>query len=282
MGAPLVLSLVLFRVLVKEGVILKNQDFRRNWLILSFIWPVIFLPGLFAVLFGNNAAMSDRLRAGSITCVGTLIIVLSWFLFILVLRSKRWATRPDFIKAFPRHCFYFLHLVSISWPVLLIWGVWMSWVALAPSSSANVEPLLIPPTDLSMTLSVELVSTGLLAMLAMSAPAVLSVVLFGVLVKEGVPIESQKFRRRCLLLSLTWLMLFLPLFAAFFRGNASMSGSLRITFAVIVVLVLIWFFFILVLRRKYWLKLPYFIEKFPSHFFFLVYISWWATCLVQY
>ena len=132
-----------------------------------------------------------------------------------------------------------------------------------------------------MALSVELVSTGLLAMLAMSAPAVLSLVLFRVLVKEGVPLEIPKFRRRYLLLSLTWIVLFLPFFAAFFNGDVSMS-SLRITFAVIVILVLIWFFFILILRRKYWLKLPHFIEKFPSHFFFLVYISWWATCLVQY
>ena len=132
LSAPPGLSTLLFRVLVKDGVPLDSQKFRHNHRIFSFFWLMMFLLGLFGILFGGNAAMPDRLQAGSITCAGSLIIVLSWFFLMLVLRRKLWTKRPDFTKAFPLHFFYLFHLVPGSWAVLLSWGLWLSWVALAP------------------------------------------------------------------------------------------------------------------------------------------------------
>lgn len=136
LSAPVILSLVLFRVLVKDGVPLDNQKFCQNHCVFYLIiWPAMFFPGLFAILFGdgyNTASIPDNLRAASITCAGSLILVLCWFLLMLVLRRKLWTTRPDFTKAFPHHFFYLVHLVSGSWAVLLSWGVWLSWVAYAP------------------------------------------------------------------------------------------------------------------------------------------------------
>lgn len=128
-----------------------------------------------------------------------------------------------------------------------------------------------------MDISVELVSTVLLGMLAMSAPPGLSIVLFRVLVKEGVPLESQEFFRNCLIFSFAWLVMFLPnLLAIFFSGNTALPDRLRaasITCAVIIALVLSWFSLILVLRSKLRVKLPDFTKAFPLHFFFLVYLS---------
>ena len=135
LSAPVILSLVMFRLLVKDGVPLDNQKFRQNHCVLSLIfWPAMFFPGLFAILFGGGytASMPDKLRAASITCAGSLLPVLCWFLFMLVLRRKLWTTRPDFTKAFLLHSFHLFHLVPGSWAVLLSWGVWLSWVAYAP------------------------------------------------------------------------------------------------------------------------------------------------------
>lgn len=133
LSAPVVLSLVLFRVMVKDGVPLDSRKFRQNHRVFFLIiWPMMVFPGLFAILFGGTALLPDRLRAASITCAGTLVLVLSWFFLMLVLRRKFWVKRPDFTKTFPLHFFYLFHLVSGSWAVLLSWGVWLSWVAFAP------------------------------------------------------------------------------------------------------------------------------------------------------
>ena len=117
LSAPPFLSIVLFRVLVKEGAPLESQEFRRNWLIFSFAWLVMFLPNLLAMFFSGNAAIPDRLRAGSITFAVGLLLILFWFFLVLVLRNKLWAKLPDFIKAFPLHFFF---LVYISYAVLLL------------------------------------------------------------------------------------------------------------------------------------------------------------------
>lgn len=133
-----------------------------------------------------------------------------------------------------------------------------------------------------MDISVELVSTVLLGMLAMSAPSALSFVLFRIMVKEGLPLESQKFRRKCLLWSLFWLGIFLVgLFLVFFGGKASMPDRLReasLLFKVNLVMGPLSFLLILLLlslsRKHDWLKVPHFIDEFPLHFFILVIISW--------
>lgn len=117
MSAPPGLSIVLFRVLVKEGVPLESQEFFRNWLIFSFAWLVMFLPNLLAIFFSGNTALPDRLRAASITCAVIIALVLSWFSLILVLRSKLRVKLPDFTKAFPLHFFF---LVYLSCAVLLL------------------------------------------------------------------------------------------------------------------------------------------------------------------
>ena len=125
LSAPSVMSFALFRVLVKDGVPLDSQRFRQNHSVLSLIsWPMMFLPGLFGIFtIGNidNTAMPDRWRAASIMCAGTLILVFSWFFFMLVLRRKLWATRPDFTKAFPFHFFYLFHILPLTWTVLLLY-----------------------------------------------------------------------------------------------------------------------------------------------------------------
>ena len=116
MSAPPGLSIVLFRVLVKEGASLEGQEFFRNWLIFSFAWLVMFLPNLLAIFFSGNVALLDRLRAALITCAVIIVLVLSWFSLILVLRSKLRVKLPDFTKAFPLHFFF---LVYLSYAVLL-------------------------------------------------------------------------------------------------------------------------------------------------------------------
>ncbi len=68
LGAPPGLSLVLFRVLMKEGVPLDSQKFHRNHGVLSLIfWPMMFFPGLFLIFFVGNASMADRLQEASST-----------------------------------------------------------------------------------------------------------------------------------------------------------------------------------------------------------------------
>ena len=80
LSVPPVLSLVLFRVLLKDGVPLDSQKFHHNHGVLSLIfWPMMFFPGLFGILFDGAAAMPDRLRAASITFAVILTLVLSWF-----------------------------------------------------------------------------------------------------------------------------------------------------------------------------------------------------------
>ena len=130
-----------------------------------------------------------------------------------------------------------------------------------------------------MDISVELISAVLLGMLAMSAPPGLCTILFRVLVKEGVPLDSQEFRRNRCFLSFIWLGLFLlGLFFIFFVGNASMPDRLReasIAFELnLIIAEPFCFLVILLLRRKLWLKLPDFVERFPFHFFVLVIITW--------
>lgn len=138
-----------------------------------------------------------------------------------------------------------------------------------------------------MNISVELVSTVLLGMLALSAPPVLSVVLFRVLVKDGFSLDSQEFRRNCLPWSILWIGMFLVgLFLIFFGGQASMPDRLREAssmFEVNLIMGPFNFFLIFLFRKKYWLKVPHFIEKFPVHFFTLFIISWtvWFTQFIS-
>ena len=82
LSAPAVLSFVLFRVLVRDGVPLDSQKFRHNHSVLFLLfWPMMVLPGLFGILFGGTALIPDRLRAASITLAVILILVFSWFFF---------------------------------------------------------------------------------------------------------------------------------------------------------------------------------------------------------
>ena len=137
-----------------------------------------------------------------------------------------------------------------------------------------------------MDIRVELVITILLGMVALSVPPALSIVLFRGLMKEGIPLDSQKFRFSCLIHSLSWFLMFLMTFLyIFIGGNASMPDRLQtgsIMFASSLILMLSYCFLLLfVLRRIRWAKRPGFIEPFPLHFFFLVYISW-AVLFLQY
>lgn len=125
--APPFLSLVLFRVMVKDGVPLDSRKFRHNHRVLGLIfWPAMFFPGLFAILVGGGytASMPDRLRAASITCAGSLVPVFCWFLFMLASRRQLWTRLPDFTKRFPLHFFYLFHLVPLSWSLLLLHHFW--------------------------------------------------------------------------------------------------------------------------------------------------------------
>ena len=118
MSAPSVLSIVLFRVLVKDGVPLDSQEFRRKHSGGSVVWLMMFLSGLFAIFVIGNAAMPDRLRAASIMCAGTLILVPLLVFFHAHLEKQLWAKRPDFIKASPLHVF---DLIYLTWPVLFLY-----------------------------------------------------------------------------------------------------------------------------------------------------------------
>ncbi len=294
LSAPPVLSLALFRGLMKDGFPFDNQKFRLNGLLFSLIWLVIFLPAFIGILFGENAAIPDRLRAASITFAVILILVLSWLFLMFVLGSNLWAKRPDFTKASPHHFFY-LAYIFISCAALFVYhfrkyferGVWGDNSSGGSGSLADrggVLVTLIPPTELA---------TVLLGILALSVPSVLSLVLFRVLVKEGVPLDSQKFRHNhCVLSLLVWpMMLFPGLFAILYGGTALIPDRLRaasITCTGSLILVLCWFFSVLILRSKLLVKLPDFTKAFPHHFFYLfhflsgswaVLVSWgvWAS-----
>ena len=123
-----------------------------------------------------------------------------------------------------------------------------------------------------MDISVELVSTVLLGTLAVSAPSVLGTVLFRVMAKEGFPLDSQKFRRECLMYSLVWLgLFFLNLFLIFFVGNASMADRLQeasVSFVLSLICAFGTFSFTLLLRKKLYRESPDFITN-----FFLLFIS---------
>ena len=107
-----------------------------------------------------------------------------------------------------------------------------------------------------MDISVELVITVLLGILALSAPPVLCTVLFRVLVKDGFPLDAQQFRSNRRSGSLFWLGLFLlNLFFIFFIGNDSMPDRLQEasgTFEYSLFLVFWGFLLMLVLRRKFY------------------------------
>lgn len=131
-SAPPVLSLVLLRVLMKDGYPLGSKDFLFGGIVISLFWLVMFLSVFLAIFFSGKATMPDRLRVFSIAFAVLLILVIAWLLLIFVVRSKLWAKQPNFTKGFPLHFFFLFHLVPGSWAVLLSWGVWLSWVAYAP------------------------------------------------------------------------------------------------------------------------------------------------------
>ena len=135
-----------------------------------------------------------------------------------------------------------------------------------------------------MDISVDLVITVLLEILALSAPPVLSFVLLRVLSKDGCPLDSKDVLFGCIIISLFWLVMFLSVFLSiFFSGKATMPDRLRvvsITFAVILAIVLSWLLLILAVRSKLWAKQPDFTKGFPLHFFSLVYIC--ISCAVLF
>lgn len=301
MSAPPVLFILLFRVLMKDGFPLESQKFRLTGLIVSLCWLVILLPTPLAIFFGGAAAMPDRLRAAATTFAVILILVLSWLLLILILRSKLWVKLPDFRKAFPLHFFF---LVYMSCAVLLLYhffrkyferGGWGNDSSVGAGILADwggaydLLLTLITPTELSMDIRFEFVGTVLLAILAMSVPPALSTVLFRVLVKEGVPLDSQKFRHNhCVLSLIIWPMMLLPgLYAILIGVPAATPDRLRaasISCAVILLLVVSWFFLLLVFRRKLWAKRPDFTKAFPRHFFYLFHLIplSWSVLLVYH
>lgn len=255
LGAPPVLSTVLFRVLVRDGVPLNRQEFHRNRRHHSLTWFGFFILSLLPVFFGGNASMPDRSREASSLFEIGLIIVFFCFLAIFVLKEEFWLKRPHFIKAFP---FQFFFLVDTSWTVLFLHRSGML------TKFLNAVAIIQLP-DFSTDINFELLaSTVLLGMLALSAPPVLSIVLFRVMVKEGFPLDSQKFRHDFLIFSLTWLGLFiLSLFLIFFVGNASMADRLQeasFIFGISPILALIVFSTMLLFRKKLYLEDPDFIS----------------------
>lgn len=302
MSAPLFMSILLFRVLGKEGSPLDSQKSRREYLIVSLIWFVLLLSPFLGIFFGGKTAMPDRLGTTSIVSAVILVLVLTWVFLILILGSKLWIKLPDFTKAFPLH---FLFLVYMSCAGLLLehffrkdfeMGRWDDDSSGGAESLAGREeppdllPALIQLTERSMDVSCEFVIAVLLGMLAISAPPVLSIVLFRVLVKEGVPLDSQKFHYNHGTLSLIfWPMMFLSGLSGILYGStAAMPDRLRaasLTCAVILFLVLSWFFLLLVLRSNLWAKRPDFTKAFPRHFFYLFHLlpgSWSVLLLYHF
>ena len=133
-----------------------------------------------------------------------------------------------------------------------------------------------------MDISVELVITVLLGLLAMSTPPVLCIVLFRVMVKGGASINSQKFRRDCLIFSLIWLgVFFLNLFLIFFVGKTAMADRLQeasVSFVLSLICALGTFSFTLLLRKKLYRESPDFI----TNFFLLVIALCFSLLLVRH
>ena len=283
MSAPPGLSLVLPRVLMKDGFPLESKESRAAGIIISLFCLVMFLSVFLSIFFSDKATMPDRLRVVSITFSVLLALVIAWLLLILAMRSKLWAKQPDFTKRFPLR-FFFLVYIGISSTVVFLYhfrkyfemGLWGSDSSEGAGSLADrggVLATLIPPTELS---------TVLLGILALSAPVVLSLVLFRVLVKDGVPLDNQEFRKNhCILSLIIWPAMFFPgLFAILGGYTASMPDILRaasITCAGSLVPVLCWFLLMFALRRKLWTTRPDFTKAFPLHFFYLFHLvplSW--------
>ena len=289
MSAPPGLSLVLPRVLMKDGFPLESKESRAGGIIISLFCLVMFLSVFLSIFFSGKATMPDRLRVVSITFSVLLALVIAWLLLILAVRSKLWAKQPDFTKRFPLHCFFLVY-ICISCAVLFLYhfrkyfemGLWSndsSQGAGSLTDRGSVLATLIPPPELSTTL---------LGMLALSAPVVLSLVLFRVLVKDGVPLDNQAFRKNhCFIFLIFWPAMFFPgLFAILSSDGytASMPDKLRaasITCAGSLVPALCWFLLMLALRRKLWAKLPDFTKAFPRHFFYLFHLvpGSWAVLL---
>ena len=284
LSAPL--FLVLLRVLMKDGYPLGSKDFLFGGIWISLIWLVMFLSPLLGIFFSSKGTIPDRLRVNSIVFAVLLALVLAWLLLILIVRSKLWTKLSGFTKGFPLN-FFFLVYIGISCVVLFLYhfrkyferGLWSNDSSQGAESLADrggVLATLIPPTELS---------TALLGMLALSAPVILSLVMFRVLVKDGVPLDNQKFRQNhCVFYLIIWPAMFFPgLFAILFGvgyNTASIPNNLQaasITCAGSLILVLSWFFLMLALRRRLWAKLPDFTKAFPLHFFYLVHLvpgSW--------
>ena len=113
-SAPSVLSIVLFRVMVKEGFPLDSQVFRRECLMYSLLWLGLFFLNLFLLLVVGNASMTARLQEVSGTFVVSLICALGTFSLSFLLRKKLYRESPDFIPTF------FLLVISLCFSLLIL------------------------------------------------------------------------------------------------------------------------------------------------------------------
>lgn len=285
MGAPPGLSVVLPRVPMRDGFPLENKEYRAYGIITSAFCLVMFLSIFLSIFFSGKATMPDRLRVVSIAFAVLLAIVIAWLSLILVIRRKLWADQPVFTKGCPLHFFFFVY-IYISGPVLFLYsfrkyfemGLWhndSSQGAGGLIDRGGVLATFLPPPELS---------TAFLGILALSAPVVLSLVLFRVLVKDGVALDGPKaLHNHCVLFLIIWPAMFFPgLFGILGGGGytASMPDRLQaasITCVASLVPVLCWFLLLLALRRRLWMRLPDFTNRFPHHFFYLFHLvplSW--------
>ena len=290
LSAPPFLFPVLLRDLDKDGYPLGSKDFLFGGIWISLIWLVMFLSPLLGIFFSSKGTIPDRLRVNSIVFAVLLALVLAWLLLILIVRSKLWTKLSGFTKGFPLN-FFFLVYIGISCVVLFLYhfrkyferGLWSNDSSQGAESLADrggVLATLIPPTELS---------TALLGILALSAPVILSLVTFRVLVKDGVPLDNQKFcQNHCVFYLIIWPAMFFPgLSAILFGGGyntASIPNNLRVASIMCagsLILVLSWFFLMFALRRRLWTRRPDFTKAFPLHFFFLVHFvsGSWAVLL---
>lgn len=292
LSAPPVASLVLLRVLMKDGSPIGSKDFLFGSIGISLFWLVMFLSVFLAIFFSGKAIMSDRLRVYSIVFAVLLPLGTAWLLLILVVRNKLWATQPDCPKRIPLH-FFFLVYICISCAVLFMYhlrkyfemGLWSNDSSQSAGSLTDWGGLVAPlnsPTEFS---------TALLGMLALSVPVVLSLVLFRVLVKDGVPLDEQKFRHsHCGCFLFIWpTMVLTGLFGILLVGGYAtpMTDRLRaasITCAGSLVPVLSWFFLMLAVRSKLWTTRPDFTKAFPLHSFYLFHLvtGSWTVLLVRH
>lgn len=100
LSGPPILSIVLFRVMVKEGAPLDSQKFRHDFLIVFLFWLGVFFLNLFLIFFVGKTAMADRLQEASVSFVLSLICALGTFSFTLLLRKKLYRESSDFITNF--------------------------------------------------------------------------------------------------------------------------------------------------------------------------------------